>query len=79
MRKEIRFGIIGLGLMGKELASAAARYGHLLTNGPVPVITGVCNRSKGKDLAWFTENVPGLKVVTSDYRELIGSPDVDAV
>lgn len=32
-RKVIRFGVIGAGLMGKEFASAAARWCHLLAPG----------------------------------------------
>ncbi len=35
--RKIRFGIIGLGLMGKEFASAVARWCHIRTDGPVPV------------------------------------------
>ena len=40
-RKKIRFGIIGLGLMGKEFGSAVARWCHLLDDGPIPVILQV--------------------------------------
>ncbi len=39
-RKTIRFGVIGLGLMGREFASAAARWCHLLNLDFVPQITG---------------------------------------
>jgi len=42
-RRKVRFGIIGLGLMGKEFGSAAARWCHLLSEGPVPEIAGVCD------------------------------------
>lgn len=68
-RQQIRFGIIGLGLMGREFASAASRWCHLLDDGPVPIITAVCNRSPGP-LKWFCENVPSIKLSTQDYREL---------
>lgn len=79
MRKQIRFGIIGLGLMGKEFASAAARWCHLLTDGPVPVITAICNSRTESDRKWFTDNFPHIDIVTSDYREIIRSELVDAV
>ena len=39
--RKVHFGIIGLGLMGREFGSAVARWCHLLHDGPVPVITGV--------------------------------------
>ena len=44
--KEIRFGIIGLGLMGREFASAAARWFHLLDTDVRPVITAVCDTNE---------------------------------
>ena len=44
-RKKIRFGLIGLGLMGREFASATARWCHLLDDGPVPVISAICSLS----------------------------------
>ena len=78
-RKHIRFGIIGLGLIGKEFGSAVARWCHLLDDAPVPVITGICNRKNEEDRKWFLDNFQGIDVVTDDYRELIGSDKVDAV
>jgi len=77
--KTIRFGLIGLGLMGKEFASAISRWCHLLDAGPKPEITAICNRSNEKDRRWFTDNFDSIELVTSDYRELIASDAVDAV
>ena len=78
-REKINFGIIGLGLMGKEFASAAARWCHLLDDGPVPVIRGICNRGNVKDREWFISNFPDIGMVTNDYRELIEYPGIDAI
>ncbi len=78
-RKKVRFGIIGLGLMGKEFGSAVARWCHLLDDGPVPVITAICNRSNETDRNWFTGNFDSIELVTTDYRELISSDLVDVV
>ena len=61
-RKKINFGIIGLGLMGKEFASAAARWCHLLDDGPMPVIKGICNKNNEKDREWFTSNFPDIEI-----------------
>ena len=41
--KRIRFGIIGCGLMGREFASAAARWGHLPEMDVRPEIVAVCD------------------------------------
>jgi predicted dehydrogenase len=77
-RRKIRFGIIGLGLMGREFGSAIARWCHLLDDGPVPVLTGICD-SNPKMHGWFTDNFPGLRIVTADYKDLLGSSEIDAV
>ncbi len=76
--KTIRFGIIGCGLMGKEFASAAARWCHLVDPAARPEIVAICNRSE-KPFAWFTENFPTITQVTHDYKALLANPDVDAV
>ncbi len=77
-RKKIRFGIIGLGLMGREFASAVARWCHLKTAAPQPELAAVCDTQPAA-LDWFKEHVPGLALATTDYRALLAAPDVDAV
>lgn len=78
--KTIRFGIIGLGLMGKEFASAVARWCHLLDNNlPKPVITGVCDTNNETAHAWFLKNFDNISVSCSDYHELLASDNIDAI
>jgi len=77
-RKKVRFGLIGLGLMGREFASATARWCHLLDDGPVPVISAICSRTRSK-WSWFLDNFPSISLATDDYRELAESDAVDAV
>ncbi len=76
--KTLRFGIIGCGLMGREFASAAARWCHLTDSPAQPVITAVCNRS-AKPFDWFTKNFPTIDLVTHDYHDVLSSDQVDAV
>lgn len=78
-RKNIRFGLIGLGLMGREFASSVARWCNLLDDCPVPVITGICNKSNIEARKWFQDNFPEIKIVTSDYQDLLKSDEVDAI
>jgi len=78
-RKEIRFGIIGLGLMGRELGSSIARWCHLLYDGPTPVITGICDKYNKEAGKWFLDNFPTIEIDTDDYRELIRSDKIDAI
>ena len=76
--KTIRFGLIGCGLMGREFASAAARWCHLVGTTPRPEVVAICNR-RTAPFAWFKDNFPSLTQITQDYRELVANPDVEAV
>jgi predicted dehydrogenase len=76
--KTIRFGLIGCGLMGREFASAAARWCHLLEPAVRPQIVAACS-AHATSLCWFQENVPSLTQTTLDYRELLQNREVDAV
>lgn len=78
-RKRIRFGIIGLGLMGKEFGSAVSRWCHLLDDSPIPVIAGICNEKNMTDRSWFTANFPSIEIITSDYHDLLRSDQIDAI
>lgn len=76
--KTVRFGIVGCGLMGREFASAAARWCHLKDPPAKPEIVAVCNRSE-EPRNWFVSHFPAVKQSTSDYRELLANPEVEAV
>lgn len=77
-RREIKFGVIGLGLMGREFGSAVARWSHLLEEGPKPILAGICSRSESSR-KWFLDNFPSIEIETSDYRELLESQSIDAI
>ena len=76
--KTVRFGIIGCGLMGREFASAAARWCHLPEIDVRPEIVAVCDQNAGL-LPWYTDHFPSIRQATPDYRELLGNPAVEAV
>lgn len=76
-RRIIPFGVIGCGLMGREFASAAARWCHLLDLDFEPHIVAACDANPAM-LDWFAQNVPGVRT-TTDYRALLAAPDVEAV
>ncbi len=77
-RKELRFGIIGLGLMGREFASATARWCHLLDLEFVPRITAICDTNI-QLFDWYLSNFDSIKLSTTDYYQLLSSSDIDAV
>ena len=75
--RRIRFGVIGGGLMGREFASAAARWVHLADLGVRPEIAAVCDTSPDA-LAWFERLDPRPRLY-ADYRELLADESVEAV
>ena len=76
--KKVRFGIIGCGLMGREFASAAARWCHLPEMTSRPEIVAVCDANPAL-FSWYTDHFSGITQATADYRELLANPSVDAV
>ena len=76
--KEIRFGIIGCGLMGREFASAIARWCHLLEVDFKPVLAGICDTNPAL-FGWYQQNFATIKVATKEYADLLKSPDIDAI
>ncbi|MBI2441262.1 MAG: Gfo/Idh/MocA family oxidoreductase [Lentisphaerae bacterium] len=76
--KKVRFGIIGAGLMGREFASAIARWAHLPEMLVRPELTAVCDKNPAV-LAWYRQNFPAIRCFTADYRELLAEASVEAV
>lgn len=77
MENRANIGIIGGGLMGREVASALARW-FVLDAFPVKAeLTAVCDTLE-KPREWFRQ-IPTVKLLTADYHELLASPDVDIV
>ncbi len=80
----IDFGIIGCGLMGREFASAVARWAHLSDpktgQGPgfLPRIVAVCDVNP-EVMNWYTDNFESVRLATTDYRELLADPEIDAI
>src|SRR5690625_3041909 len=77
-RRQIRFGIIGCGLMGREFASAAARWCHLEGLDFEPVIIAACDVNE-QATEWFSRQVSTLRYTTSDYQKLLNDPEVEAI
>jgi predicted dehydrogenase len=75
--KKVRVGIIGGGLMGREMASAFARWCALTDVTVQPVLLAVADLNPAT-LAWF-DCIPSCEQKTTDYHALLANPDVDVV
>ena len=73
----VNLGLIGGGLMGRELASAAARWVHLGDTGVRPRLVHVCDVSPAA-LAWY-ERLADAPRRSSDWRAVLDDPEVEAV
>src|SRR6187402_1734585 len=72
-----RIGIIGGGLMGREVASALGRW-FVLENFPVRAeLVAVCDLVE-KQREWFRQ-IPSVRLLTDDYAKLLADPEVDVV
>ncbi len=76
--KTTRLGIIGCGLMGREIASASARWCHLLETRVRPEIVSVCDTNT-ELFPWYKENFDSVRQFTTNYKEMLENQDVDAV
>lgn len=75
--KEVRIGIIGGGAMGREAASALARWCALEDVCVRPVITAVADPSP-EARSWFSR-VASCTQHFTDYRELLADSSIDVI
>jgi predicted dehydrogenase len=77
MSLSARIGIIGGGLMGRQVASALSRW-FVLDNHPMqPELLAVCDPVESRR-EWF-RRVPTVKLFAADHHELLASPEIDVV
>ena len=72
-----RIGIVGGGLMGRELAAAIGRWAALEEHPVQPRLEAVCDTSP-EALAWF-ERIPTVRLLTADRRALLEDSDLDVL
>ncbi|MDP0501833.1 MAG: Gfo/Idh/MocA family oxidoreductase [Verrucomicrobiota bacterium JB022] len=73
----VRVGVIGAGLMGREVASAFGRWFTLLDCPVTPVLTAVCDVNPSA-LDWFRQ-VPTVANFCTDHHQLLALDEVDVV
>ncbi|MBK8092818.1 MAG: Gfo/Idh/MocA family oxidoreductase [Verrucomicrobiaceae bacterium] len=75
--KKIGIGIIGGGLMGREMASAFARWCALTDVEVTPELVAVADLVE--DVRNWFRRIPSCTQLTADYRELLANPAVEVV
>lgn len=73
----VNVGIVGGGLMGRELAAAIGRWDAVVDHPVRPRLTHVCDANPAV-LEWF-ERVPSVTTTTTDYRCLLDDADLDVL
>lgn len=76
-QENVKVGIIGAGLMGREIAAALRRWPALIDHPVTPVLTAVCDINEAA-MDWFRQ-IDTVTQFTTDYHELLANPDVDVV
>jgi len=75
--KKIGIGIIGGGLMGREMASAFARWCALMDVEVQPELVAVADLVE--DVRNWFQRIPSCAQITADYHELLANPAVEVV
>jgi predicted dehydrogenase len=75
-QKEVKVGIIGGGLMGRELLALAGRWDALIDHPVRPKVTAIADTSDSAR-EFFTK--AGVSESYSDYKQLLESKNVDVV
>ncbi|GDX31070.1 hypothetical protein LBMAG15_00040 [Actinomycetes bacterium] len=73
----VRIGIIGGGLMGRELAAVCGRWLHLVDHPVRPEVVAVADLSEDAR-NWFKQ-VSTVRTITADWHDLINDSDIDAL
>lgn len=76
-RQHVNVGIIGAGLMGKEVAAAIARWCALVDHPVTPRLTAVCDINPAA-LAWF-DAIDSVTTKVTDYHELLSDESIDVL
>jgi predicted dehydrogenase len=77
MNKPVNVGVIGGGLMGREVASAFGRWFAITDSDAAPRLLGVADLNPAA-LDWF-KAVPGVELLVEDYKALLADGRIDVV
>ena len=76
MSTPVRIGVVGGGLMGKELLALTRRWDALLDHPARPEVVALADPAAAVQ-QWWRE--AGVAAITDDYRRLLDDPGIDVV
>jgi predicted dehydrogenase len=76
--KTIRIGIVGGGLMGREMASAFARWCSFIDLPVKPELVAVAD-PVASAREWFQKNIPTLETAADSHTEMLAQANLDVV
>lgn len=76
MSTPVRIGVVGGGLMGRELLALTRRWDALLDHPTRPEVVALADPSDAVQ-QWWRE--AGVAAITDDYRRLLDDPGIDVV
>lgn len=76
-QQPVRIGVIGGGLMGRELAIVCGRWLQLVDHPVKPSVVAVADKNPAA-LEWFRQ-VPTVERLVEDWRELVDDPSIDVL
>lgn len=75
--RRVNVGIIGGGLMGREIAAALRRWPALIDHPADPRLVAVCDINPAA-MEWF-DGIETVRLKTTDHHELLADPAIDVV
>ena len=76
MTEPVRIGVVGGGLMGRELLALTRRWTALVDHPSRPEVVALADPAPAVQ-EWWT--AAGVATVTDDYRRLLDDPDIDVL
>ena len=75
--RPVRIGVVGGGLMGRELAVVCGRWPQLVDHPAAPRVVAVADPNPAAR-EWF-RSIPTVETFAEDWRELVGRDDIDVL
>ena len=75
--RPVRIGIVGGGLMGRELAVVCGRWPQLVDHPCAPEVVAVADPNPAA-LDWF-RRIGSVRTFTDDWHVLLDDPDIDVL